>query len=452
MAMKKRMSTRAVVRLVSYTAALVVALSVAAISGYTLANKHRTEIEYGYQRALGELNEYLGNLDITLQKGRYATTSNQLEGLSTKLWRDAGYAKNALELLPVSGNALEGTYRFLSQVGNFCMTLSQRVAEGGTITEEDRGNMEKLAAYAAEISTRVAEMESGLAAGELHFGEVTAAMGDLKGLDPDGLSGLDKGFLELEEGFEDYPTLIYDGPFSDHILRQTSKLLEGAEEIGLQEALDKAEAFTGREQAESLGETAGNLPCYRIGLGDATVSVTKAGGRVTSFIDPRPIGEAGIDIDRALEKGKQAMERLGLNGFAESYYSFNNGVLTINYACEEEGVIFYPDLVKVGIAMDNGDMVAFDATGYIMNHTRRTLPEATEKEEDAREKLSPHLTVQGTGRLAVIPSEGMKEITCYEFNCLGDDEEQVLVYVNVQTGLEEKILILLRDETGVLVM
>ena len=64
-----KISRRAFVRLISYTAALVVALSAAAISGYTVANRNRTMIEYGYQRALGELTEYLGNMDIALEKG-----------------------------------------------------------------------------------------------------------------------------------------------------------------------------------------------------------------------------------------------------------------------------------------------------------------------------------------------------------------------------------------------
>ena len=39
---------------------------------------------------------------------------------------------------------------------------------------------------------------------------------------------------------------------------------------------------------------------------------------------------------------------------------------------------------------------------------------------------------------------------CYEFACTGKKEETVLVYVNVEIGLEEQILILLEDETGTL--
>lgn len=79
-------SRRGMVRLVSYTAALVVALiRCGKAGGYAAANRYRTTIEYGYQRALGELSEYISNLDITLQKGRYATTENQLQGLGLQI-------------------------------------------------------------------------------------------------------------------------------------------------------------------------------------------------------------------------------------------------------------------------------------------------------------------------------------------------------------------------------
>lgn len=64
---KKRLSRRGWVRIISYTAALVVALSASTAVGYTLAYRNRTAIEYGYQRALGELTEYIGNIDITLE-------------------------------------------------------------------------------------------------------------------------------------------------------------------------------------------------------------------------------------------------------------------------------------------------------------------------------------------------------------------------------------------------
>lgn len=115
----------------------------------------------------------------------------------------------------------------------------------------------------------------------------------------------------------------------------------------------------------------GTIPCYSFTGDNFRINVTKAGGFVQYFIHSRPIGEGRLTIEEALQMGDRVMNENDLPGFVQRYYSLNNGVLTINYAYAPDGVIFYPDLIKVGIAMDNGQAVSFDATGYLMNHTSR---------------------------------------------------------------------------------
>ncbi len=39
---------------------------------------------------------------------------------------------------------------------------------------------------------------------------------------------------------------------------------------------------------------------------------------------------------------------------------------------------------------------------------------------------------------------------CYEFLCRGQNDEQVLVYINSETGMEEQILILIETDNGTL--
>lgn len=439
-----KLSRRGLVRIISFTVALIVALTAATIGGYNTARRHRTTIEYTYQRALGELTEYLGNLDITLEKGKYAATASQLQGLTAKLWRDASFAKEALGQLPVSGSELTGTYKFLSQVGDFCMTLSARVAQGGTITEEETASLKQLETYSHQVFEQVAQLQNDAQAGLITLTD--AAEGAEAAL-PD----VGDGFHEMEEGFEDYPTLIYDGPFSDHIQQQKPKLLEGKDIITAEKAAAvAAEWYSGA--LEPSGETQGNLPCYIFTADNYRLSVTKAGGMLQYFLHSRSIGEGTLSMEQARRKGDEAMEEWGITGFRQSYYTLNNGVLLINYACTQDGVTLYPDLVKVGVAMDTGEIVSFDATGYIMNHTTRQMPAVEVSANEARQSLSPLLTVQGESRLAVVPSEGLTETLCHEFLCRGEDEEKVLVYVNVQTGQEEQILILLEDETGILTM
>ena len=83
-----------------------------------------------------------------------------------------------------------------------------------------------------------------------------------------------------------------------------------------------------------------------------------------------------------------------------------------------------------------------------MNHKDRGDLQAVMSEEEARTKVSSHLSV-GTGRLALIPKDSLREVLCYEFHGTHKDKN-FIVYINAENGREEKILLLLESETGIL--
>ena len=101
------------------------------------------------------------------------------------------------------------------------------------------------------------------------------------------------------------------------------------------------------------------------------------------------------------------------------------------------------------MALDNGGVVEYNASGFLMNHTDRDLSQVALTADEARESVSPYLTPD-EGRLALIPTAGLNEVLTYEFHCEGQNGEQVLVYINAETGYEEQILILLQTDNGVL--
>ena len=54
--------------------------------------------------------------------------------------------------------------------------------------------------------------------------------------------------------------------------------------------------------------------------------------------------------------------------------------------------------------------------------------------------------------LALIPARGTEEVFCRELVCRTEEGEHYLLYFNAVTGAQEKILILLEDETGTLAL
>ena len=169
---KKRLSRRGWVRVISYISALVIALAGLGLQQHMLKLQYRAQVEQTYERALADLADYLENINITLEKGLYVTTPTQTSLLSAQLWREAGGAKMSLSQLPVSGTDIDGIYRFLSQVGDYSMTLSKQTITGKAVQDEDRRQLKAMSEYASELSRQVGDMQGLLSGGELWAGEV----------------------------------------------------------------------------------------------------------------------------------------------------------------------------------------------------------------------------------------------------------------------------------------
>lgn len=259
---------------------------------------------------------------------------------------------------------------------------------------------------------------------------------------------------ELEESLSDYPKLIYDGPFSDHILEKEPTMLKNKEAISQEDGKKIAsEAVNSEKNGLKLSfedEVAGNIPSYRYVADGVTVSVTRAGGHILFMRRERVIEKNIISHEQAIEKAKRYLERLNLSNFTETYYFTTEGICVINFAYTDGKTICYTDLLKVGVAMDNGEIVLYEASGYISNHTDRTFTTPIHTVEKAAEVINPQLTVKSTA-LALIPTSGQNEVRCYEFLCTTEDGQEILIYINTDTLEEEEILILLKTDGGTLI-
>ena len=409
--------------------AVILVLGGTTVSGYMQASKYKMNLNYNYQRAVTDLGDCVENIENTLNKSIYANTPTQQNGLAAKLMRETSMAKAALGILPLESGNLANVNKFISQVGDFSMALSSKISAGGSISEEEYASMENLEQYAKKLKE------------------------GLDGIQPDFDAGpVDASFQQAADDFTDYPSLIYDGPFSDHIGQQEPKLLAGQSEVPQGNAQNNAASFLGvtQDKLTHTQDSADGLPTYNFDCGTIRISVTKAGGVVSAMTDGREIGEIRLDADGARTAAQGFLEAKGIQNMKESYYVINDGICTINYAYSQDGVTCYPDLVKVAVALDTGGIVEYNATGYIMNHTDRGALTPKITQEEAQKSVSPRLKVE-SGSLALIPTPGLNEVLCYEFQCTGENEDRVLVYINASTGMEEQIFILMQSDSGVLV-
>lgn len=78
------------------------------------------------------------------------------------------------------------------------------------------------------------------------------------------------------------------------------------------------------------------------------------------------------------------MAQKGFKNMKETYYLKKQGIVTINYAYEQNGVIMYPDLIKLKVALDNGEVLGIETTGYLNSHEERKLPQVKISKEEAK--------------------------------------------------------------------
>lgn len=435
------MSKRCFVRIISFSAALILTLGALTVQNKSRADSTRLMIQNNYMRAVEDLSLSLDNIKTTLYKGMYSNSPVMMNSLSGKLTSEAANAKAALAQLPMNELNLEQTYKFLSQVGNYSQSLAKKIEGGESLTSEEKENIKTLYGYADSISDKMWQVEKKIEDGSISFSDIASAKDTGKSVN------VTEGFTDFEEGFSDYPTLIYDGPFSDHILEKSPLMTENQAEITAEQALEKAQQASGIRDLTDGGEEAGKMPSYVFSGENATIAVTKQGGFLSYMLKYRHVGEATISISEALTNAKNYLSDLGIKDVTETYYEIEGGECIYNFAATEGDIVLYTDLIKVAVAMDNGEILSFDARGYITNHTQRTLDPPALTKEEAAVKLSGDLNIIDT-KLCVIPSDGLKERYCHEFYCRTNDGEHLLVYINADTGEEEQILLLQIGENG----
>ncbi len=441
-----RMSRRAFARLVTFALAAVLTLSAVALMNHGRAVNAERAVENSYLHAVEELSLGLDNIKNNLQKGMYTNSISMLADLSEKLSSDAATAKSSLARLPVDGLDLSDAYKFLSQVGNYSKSLAEKCAEGGGLSAEERENIAKLYAYSQTLSSNMWKIEQRIGSGEFTFADSLYASAKLDTGEP---AAVTSGFNDLAVSDSSYPTLIYDGPYSDHIMEKEPLMLKNEKEIDRNEALRLAKKLTGGAEPRLITEEEGRMPSYVFGLDDRTIAVTKVGGLYSYMLANRAVGRPAVTVREAMTKAKEFLAALGVRSISDSYYEIRNGICVINFAAVQNGVTMYTDLIKVGVALDNGDILSFDMRGYLTNHTIRELPPPKISGDYAMTLVSGSLTPLSS-RLCVIPSAGKNEIFCYEVRCTGMEGENILVYLNAETGREEQILILKIGSSGVL--
>ena len=451
-----KISKKAAILSATYMIAAMMTLGGFIVKEHARAESYSRSVLVNYRHAFSELGAGINSINTTLQKSLYAASPTMRSSICAEVYAKAMSAQMALGVLPYSNIELEHMASYLSKLGDYACSLLKTAVSGQDYTDEQYAALTSFSQSANQISAALSELEARLLSGELSFQELEKAQHSMSsGENAMVDTGLAGGIKQIETEFPEIPTLVYDGPFSEHITGMTPKFLEGKKEVLEEDAVVIASSFCGipKEKLRVDYTRDNEIPVYVVSGSDrdgsVSLEITRQGGYVQYFGNSRSIYASRISTEKAIKAAEDFLEARKIDSMTMTYWSQDMSTLTVNFSHTENDVICYPDLVKVSVAMDTGDIVGFESLGYIMSHTARTIPDSILSEEEARTKVSSCLTVD-SHNLAIIPTAGKNEVFCHEFKCRDQNNRSCLVYINALTGAEEKILILLEDENGTL--
>lgn len=441
---------------------IIIALTVFSLMMF---RKYRELSENSNNQAFYELIEYVNNTEKLLAKATISNDSKHGAMVLTSTWKMASLAQTYLSRIPIDVQKLENANKFLNQVGDYCYVLSKKNINGESLSQEDLDNLSSLHQYSIELENTLNQLQEDLYSNNIKWGALQSK-GD-KAFAEDSESLEKSSFLSIEEDLHQYTGLIYDGAFSENQSNFKGEGLLG-DEISEEDGKRKIEDFVGKDKIKEIkpsGECEnGRINCFGYDVellnGSTTmISISKKGGHVVEMNNNRNIEGTVISEEDAVSKGKDFLDNKNFKEMKENYYMNSNNILTVNYAYTQNEAVIYPDLIKVKIALDNGEILGFEATNYLNSHKEnRDLPSTNITIEDALKKVNPKIQVLGIN-LAVIPTEHNTELLCWEIKGKikskaneTETENDFLVYINANNGKEEDILLIVDTPNGTLTM
>ncbi|HOJ78722.1 MAG TPA: germination protein YpeB [Bacillota bacterium] len=411
--------------------------------------------ENQYQRAFEELTAHVNNMEVELSKSLVTASFPQTIKLLTNIWRESNASQENLGQLPLNSVDLSRTKMFLAQAGAFSLnTAQEKLINGSQLTEaewkilKEFHNQSRLAArHLRNLQQRFyTERTRWLEVDRLGMIAATTANTATRVNN----NKITKAFLMLEDGMKRVPDIEFEGSDLDFVPKPTG--LTGPK-ITAQQAVERARNFIDPKfrNAEIRYERMinGGFPSYMILVTnrktpyrDLRLSVSVKGGHVAWMLGNREVRKSKLNLNQAKKRALEFSYRNGYRSLqAVSIEEYQN-TATITLVPVRNEVLYYPELIKIQVALDNGDILGFEAINYLTFYEPDSgafpkKPIAKISRERLSKIVSPHLKVRRI-QLAQVLDQMYNKVLCYEVDgTQGND--RFLIYYNANTGREEKI-------------
>ncbi len=407
------------------------------------ANSYSLQLENIYKKNYYELVDTVNTADMNISKLLASNNQDYQAKMLSDVAQGAKEMQSNIASLPLSSDNIVESVRFINQMSGYAQVLQEKLASGGELTESDLSTLNDMHESLTEMKKYLNQMSERMIYGYNILSESSRINGDYDNFSLD--------FAQIQSDDTQYPTMIYDGPFSDSVVNQKVKGLQG-NEISKEEAYKIVDSFFKNiASLQYQGQTNGKFNTYNFSILNTDnqkiyVQVTKIGGKILTVSGNVESDVKNIDYQQAEKIALDFAKENGIEDATVVWHEELNDQTYFNIAPKQKNIILYPDLVKVKIDLENGNVIGYDAMSYWLNHTDRALSSASVTVEVAKANVDSSFEVKNE-RLVLAPLDYNREVLCWEFECERNGATYY-IYINANTNVEENILKVVKTSDG----
>lgn len=426
-------------------------LSINGWSMYQIYHSKETSQNYAYQteamyqRNFGALSDSIEMMHDQLAQLLITTSQERLlSGLSC-LWREVYAAISSLAALPIAMQQLEQTDLLLHDIAEYSYYLMRKnVLQQNPLSEDDWAQLKTFYQRFHVVYLELESLESTILSENLHLS--TVSLDDEK-------NPIHTTFQSIEQQITAFPEITFtEGirkiapephPIQETQITEAQAIANANQFVSiLQQTKQKNKNISQQSFSGEIVFRTNNtkIPVYGIAYSDNQyIEVSQSGGYILQYYHTRELHAPTYTIDQAKAQAEALLKKIALPSMVCVECNEDSNIASFVFVPKQEDVYLYPDMIKLQLALDNGELLSFDQTSYQTQHHQRTLSSPKLSEESILKNQNPNFQLT-TIHLALIPDlYSNKELLAYELrgNIFG---ESFSIFIDAQTGQELRII------------
>lgn len=397
------------------------------------------QAENNYQRSFHDLTYHVDLLYDKIGTTLALKTKNTLSPQMLDIWQLTAQAQSDVSQLPLGLLPFTKTETFLADIGEFTYHVAIRDLDNEPLSEDEIDRLAQLYESANEIRKELRTVQHKVFSDQLKWVEVELALANNDRETPNDIIDSFTAVEDFTTGFDQshFDNLSADFPSQQERFQFVSgdPINEADVENLIMRQFDLSEDLEIDLQKSGQGA---QLNTYSGSFSHEDqhgyIELTETGGHVLSYMINRELGDGTISLHDAEREAELLLKEQGFEDIKRLRSSQYDETGLFQYAVTNDDIWIYPDQITVKVALDNGDIIGFNATDYYRNHHEREFEEPKLSLDEAKKFVNESLNIEDQ-HLAIIEDKAGTEVLTYAFfGTLNHDTYQI--FIDANTGDE----------------